>query len=201
MGIITIVIFALLGTLGVLCALLSAFICGIIAYVKKIGVARFSGAGALYGVFIFPWIYLVVRMFNRFPALPVLAIVYLLAYALWLGFIAGVVANVSWLWEYRVGSGKYLDPERGIEFTPLIVMSIFSVCVIAICLFTMALSLRGLYRLHKEDKEQPTRTQMPPWRYLLPYLYAYLWFFVGGMTMALITATVATSNGIDIQGF
>ena len=201
MGIITLSMFAMLGALGVLCALLSMFTCGIIAYAKKLGVARFLGVGALYGVFILPWIYLVARMFNRFPALPVLAIMYLLAYALWLGFIAGVFVDVSWLWEYRVGSGKYLNPEHGIAFTSLIVMSIFSAGVIAVCLFTMVLSLRGLYRLHKEDKEQPTRTHMPAWRYLTPYLYAYLWFFVGGMVMALIKAFFAVSNGIDIQGF
>ena len=115
MGIATIVIFAMLGTLGVLCALLSAITCGIIAYAKKLGVARFSCAGALYGVFIFPWTYLVARMFNRFPALPVLSMVYLLAYALWLGFIAGVVGNVLWLWEYRVGSGIYQNPERYLQ--------------------------------------------------------------------------------------
>ena len=191
----------MLGTLGVLCALLSAITCGIIAHAKNLGVGRFACAGALYGVFIFPWLYLVARMFNRFPALPVLAIVYLLAYALWLGFIAGVVGNVLWLWEYRVGGGIYQNPDRGIEFAPLIVMSLSSACLIAVCLFTMGLSIRGIYRLHKESMERPTRTQMPSWRYLLPYLYSYLWFFIGGMTLALITASFAVSNGIDIQGF
>lgn len=201
MGIITIAVFAMLGTLGALCALLSAITCGIIAYAKRLGVARFSCAGALYGVFIFPWVYLVARMFNRFPALPALIIVYLLAYALWLGFMAGVVGNVLWLWEYRVGSGIYQNPDRGIALTPLIVMSVFSACVIAVCLFTMGLSLRVIYRLHREDMEQPKRTQMPSWRYLTPYLYSYLWFFIGGMAMALITASIAVSNGIDIQGF
>ena len=77
------------------------------------------------------------------------------------------------MWEFI-----YQNPDRGIEFTPLIVMSVFSACLIAVCLFTMGLSLRGIYRLHQEDMEQPTRTQMPPWRYLMPYLYSYLWFFI-----------------------
>ena len=201
MGIVTIAIFAMLATLGVLFALISAITCGIIAYARRLGVARFSWAGALYGLFIFPWIYLVARMFNRFPPLPVLSLAYLLAYALWLGFMAGVVGNVLWLWEYRVGSGIYQDIDRGIALTPLIVMSIFSACLIAVCLFTMGLSIRGIYRLYREDVERPARTQMPSSRYLMPYLYSYLWFFIGGMAMALITASFAVSNGIDIQGF
>ena len=201
MGIVTIAIFAMLVTLGVLFALISAITCGIIAYARRLGVARFSWAGALYGLFIFPWMYLVARMFNRFPPLPVLSLAYLLAYALWLGFMAGVVGNVLWLWEYRVGSGIYQDIDRGIALTPLIVMSIFSACLIAVCLFTMGLSIRGIYRLYREDVEQPVRTQMPSPRYLMPYLFSYLWFFIGGMAMALITASFAVSNGIDIQGF
>lgn len=70
MGIVTIAIFAMLVTLGVLFALISAITCGIIAYARRLGVARFSWAGALYGLFIFPWMYLVARMFDRFPPLP-----------------------------------------------------------------------------------------------------------------------------------
>ena len=201
MGIAVIILFVMLGAAGVLCALLSAIVCGVIAHFRNLSVVRFSCMGALYGVFILPWTFLVARMFNRHPVLPLLALVYLLAYALWLGFAAGVIGSVMWPWEYRAGGGIFQNPERGIALAPLIAMSVLSAALVATCLFTMGLSLRGVYYRHREDRQRPDRAQTPSMGYLAPYLYAYLWFFVGGMALAFAVASFAVSNGIDIQGF
>ena len=203
MGIMTIVWLIVLVGLGVIVAPVAAISCAIVARARKLTwdrVAYFAGAGALCGVFITGWIYVLVRLFNRSLPLPLLVVVYFLPYVSWICFgVGGIGISVLWIWEYTLGTDTgYVAPRASVGSA--IRMSVFLGSVAAICLFAWAISLRGLIRSYKHDRARQIETPSLEFAYLKPFLYNYIWLAIG-LAHAFIVAQYAVSIGIDIQGF
>ncbi len=199
MGIVTIIVMILLGLAGLVFSILAALLCGCIAAYKKMPVGKFAAAGALYGLFIVPWIYLAARMFDRQVPLPILGMIYLFPYALWLCFLAGIGVNIYFLWDYRLGS--YAIEGRGVSSGSLVATFLLFGCIAAVCLLALARSVREIYLRQREDRRIVLNNSMPSIAYLKPFIYAYLWFCAGGLFAAFVTASVLVSGDIDIQGF
>ena len=199
MGIVTIIIMTLLGLAGLVFSALAALVCGCIAIYKKMPVGKFAATGALYGLFIVPWIYLAARMFDRRVPLPILAMIYLFPYALWLCFLVGIGVNIDFLWDSRLGS--YAIEGRGVRLGSLVVTFLLFGCIATVCLLALVRSVREIYLRQREDRRIGLNNRMPSIAYLKPFIYAYLWFCVGGLFAAFVTASVLVSGGIDIQGF
>ena len=94
MGITIIIVLALLALVGAVTAPVISLICALIARARKLEVWRFAMAGAVFGVFIFPWPYGLVRSYGRSLPIAAMAVIYFFAYAIWLGAAATVIVNI-----------------------------------------------------------------------------------------------------------
>ena len=198
MGVMVIVVLVLLALAGAVTAPVVTLTCASVAAVRKLEVWRFALAGALFGVFIFPWPYVLVRMYGRSLPIAAMIVIYFFAYVLWLGAAGSVVVGIQWIWEYTLGTSTgYVAPRASIGSA--VFMSILYACVIAVCAFTLAMSLKGLYGKYRSDRRNPSGN-LPDGAYVKPFVYAYLWL-VAALGVAFANAHYMVSIGVDIQGF
>ena len=198
MGIFTIAMFALLTPVAITFALAGAATSGVIGGVRKLNVGQCIVTGALFGLFVFPLFLLIPRLLGRFLPTPVLWLVYFFACILWLSFTIGLMVEISWIWQYRVGGGHYYDT---VPFTSVVFATIFLAAVIALSAFTILWSLRGVHRLNRADKDLTPPEPFPSFRYLLPSGLSAVWFFGAGLLIAVLVAQFLADSGVEIQGF
>ena len=200
MGMTITAVLLLLVTLGVPLALIVGAACGVIARLRGLVIWKFAGMGALYGAFVFPWPYLLIRMFNRSPPLPILGVIYFFPYVIWLGVVLLMGSSVLFIWQYTTGttSTGYVAPKA--DVVSAVFMSVLIIGVAALCVFTLLLSIRGLYRRHKVDRTYLSMHDLPHSAYLMPFFFVYSWL-IAGLIMAFVLAHYMISIGVDIQGF
>ena len=198
MGITVIIVLILLALAGAVTAPVVSLTCALVARARKLEVWRFALAGALFGVFIFPWPYVLVRIYGRSLHIAGLGVIYFFAYVLWLGAAATVVVQIVWIWEYTLGTSTgYVAP--GGNVVSAVFMSALYASGIGVCVFGLFRSLRGLHGKYNSDRLIPTGNR-PDSAYVRPFAYAYLWL-VASLGVALVTAYYMVSIGVDIQGF
>ena len=198
MGTIVIAVLLLLVLVGVPIAMIVCLTCILIAIVRKIDVARFALAGALYGGFIFPWPYLLARMSGRSLPLPIIGIMYFFPYAIWFGLALGVAGNIIPIWQYTTGIGShYVAPNR--NFITAVLLSVVLLCISGISIYSMLKSIAGFCSQYRKDRLHPPEDDMPDIAYIKPFAYSYAWL-VGGLPVALIVAAHTIFVGLDIQG-
>lgn len=198
MGIMLILLLVLLALAGAVSALAATLICAVVALIRKLEVWRFALAGALFGVFIFPWPYVLVRMYGRSLPIAAMAVIYFFAYALWLGAVGSVVVSIQWIWEYTLGTSTgYVAPKASIRSA--VFMSVLYGFGIAVCGLALVMSLKGLYSKYRANSRNPSGN-LPDGAYVRPFVYAYLWL-VAALGVAFANALYMVSIGVDIQGF
>ena len=125
---------------------------------------EFAVAGAMFGAFITGWIYELARIFNRSLPVPVMALVYIFPYTVWIlvvtGGLGGLIANI-WQYTLGIGSAAVAAPEGSILSATL--MSVFLGLVAVVNIFSWTMSLRGLYHVYTD--ETPDYIQIPPIEY------------------------------------
>ena len=122
---------------GAVTAPVVSLTCALVARARKLEVWRFALAGALFGVFIFPWPYVLGRIYGCSLHIAGLGVIYFFAYVLWLGAAATVVVQIVWIWEYTLGTSTgYVVPGRECRVSRLHVCSL--------CVWYRGLRLRAL---------------------------------------------------------
>ena len=160
-GMLIVVLLLLAIGLGVLVVPLATMICGLIARSRGLSFMEFAVAGAMFGAFITGWIYVLARILNRSLPVPVMALVYIFPYTVWIlvvtGGLGGLIANI-WQYTLGIGSAAVAAPEGSILSATL--MSVFLGLVAVVNIFSWTMSLRGLYHVYTD--ETPDYIQIPP---------------------------------------
>ena len=157
MGILIIFILGLSVFAGVVTAPVICLVCALVARARKLEVWKFAGAGALFGAFLFPWPYVLVRAYGRPLPIAGMGLIYFFAYALWSIAILSVVGGILWIWEYTLGTSTGYVASRA-SVGSAVTMSILYGCGIAVCGFAMFGSLKGLYRRYQSDRRHLQET-------------------------------------------
>lgn len=198
MGFITIGWLAFLLVLGVAVAPVAAVLCAVAALSRKSswsGVAYFAGAGALHGVSITGWIYVLARIFNRSLPFPVIVVVYFLPYVSWICFVVGAIGlYLYWVWGSTLGVGG-MSVLPGADVGSAVGMSMLLGGIAAVCLFAWGMSLRDLAHRYKRDRARRTEAPSVDFGYIKPFLYNYVWLVIG-----ICTAFVFAMYGNNIGG-
>lgn len=96
--------------IGVLWSPIAALICGGIARARGLSVSRYAAAGAVYSaLLILPWLYLVVRMFNRSVPRFIVVAGYMVLYLGWLWGPFGWGVFISQLADSPEEGGLFLE--------------------------------------------------------------------------------------------
>ncbi len=210
MGIMTIFALALLATAGAVTAIVSCLLCTTFAFVRKREVLQFAVAGMAFGAFIFPWPYVVARIFGRCLPSAAMVVIYFFAYAICIGAAAGFALESMWIWEYTLGTETgYVAPDASIGSA--IFATVLLGALTLACGVTMFISARWLYRMYRSDRYDEVHfrnssiddTTIPDalnYGYLVPFIIAYSWL-VAGLIVAIMVAMYMVSIGVDIQGF
>ena len=203
MGIMIMLWIIALVMLGVVVTPVAAVSCAVAARARKSswsGVAYFAGAGALYGLFVTGWVYVLARIFNRSLPFPVMVVVYFLPYISWICFVAGGIGvSIFAIWDNTLGiTSDYVAPSASAFSAAW--MSALLGTIAAGCLFACAMSLRDLVRRYKLDRARRTEAPSLDFGYIKPFLYNYVWLFTGIFT-AMTIASYLASIGINIQGW
>lgn len=181
MGLVTILWIIALVMLGAVVAPVAAVSCGAAARHRGLHwnrVAYFAGAGALYGVFVTGWIYVLARIFNRSLPLPVIVIVYLLPYVSWICFVAVAIGlEISGVWGRTLGIG--IDVAPGADVGSAVWVSMLLGGIATACLFACVMSLRDLARRWTRDRARPDEAPSVDFGYIKPFIYNYIWLGVG----------------------
>ena len=174
MGFITILWIIALVMLGAVVAPVAAVSCAVAARYRRLswsGIAYFAGAGALYGVFVTGWIYVLARTFNRSLPLPVMVVAYFLPYVSWICFVAGGIGlEIYEVWGHTLGFGG-ISVAPGATVGSAVWMSMLLGGIAAGCLFSSAMSLRDLARRYKRDRARRTEATSLDFGYIKPFLY------------------------------
>lgn len=182
MGILTILWIIGLVMLGAVVAPVAAVSCAVAARYRGLHwdrVAYFAGVGALYGVSVTGWVYVLARIFNRSLPLPVMVVVYFLPYVSWVCIVVGGIGlEISRVWGNTLGIfGISVAP--GADVVSAMWMSVLLGGIAAACLFACAMSLRDLARRYKRDRARGTETPSLDSGYIKPFIYNYIWLGVG----------------------
>lgn len=183
MGIMTILWIIALVMLGAVVAPVAAVSCAVAARSRQksswSGVAYFVGAGALYGVFVTGWVYVLAHIFNRSLPLPVMVVVYFLPYVSWICFVAGGIGlEIYLVWGHTLGFGG-ISVAPGATVGSAVWMSMLLGGIAAGCLFSSAMSLRDIARRYKRDRARRTEAPSLDFGYIKPFLYNYVWLVIG----------------------
>ena len=203
MGVMIILWLIILVMLGVVVAPVGAVSCAVAARSRRMSwadAAYFAGVGALYGVFVTGWVYVLARIFNRSLPLPVMVVVYFLPYFSWVCILTGGISlSILWIWDNTLGiTSDYVAPNPN-AFSAALVSALL-VCTAAVCLFGWGMSLRGLARRWMRDRECPTQGASLDSSYIRPFVYNYVWLAVG-LGLAMMVASYMASIGVNIQGW
>ena len=138
------------------------------------------------------------RLYGRLLPYPIMGLIYLFAYGLWLIAILSVVTSIAWIWEYTLGTSTgYVASGASIGSASF--MTLLYGGGIAVCGFAMFMSAKGLYKRYRLDRRDPLGTQIDS-AYVTPFFYAYLWL-AAALAVAFVNAHYMVSIGVDIQGF
>ena len=168
--VITPIIIVLSMPLGILFAPFSALICYIRARSMGLPPGHYARIGALYSAFLLlPWIYLIVRMFNKTVPNILIGIGYCVLYAIW--FFGSIVAVAGLaIFSGIVALGFSTDIER-----TYIHMLLFCAALITLCVDVVAwiLSMARLDHFHRNHI--PREEILPDRAYITPFAYALVW--------------------------
>ena len=151
MGITVIIVLILLALAGAVTAPVVSLTCALVARARKLEVWRCALAGALFGVFTFPWPYVLVRIYGRSLHIAGLGVIYFFAYVLWLGAAATVVVQIVWIWEYTLGTSTGYVASGG-NVVSAVFMSALYASGIGVCVFGLFRSLRGLHGKYNSER-------------------------------------------------
>ncbi len=155
---------------GVLFAPFAALICYIRASSIGLPPGHYARIGALYSTLLFfPWIYLIVRMFNKSLPNLLIGIGYCVLYTAWF-FGSIVVLAVVAIFIGIIALGFSTDVER-----TYIHILLFCAVIIILCVDVVAwiLSMARLDRFHRNHI--PSEGFLPDRAYIMPFAYALVW--------------------------
>ena len=156
--------------LGVLLSPFAALICYLRARSMGLSPGYYARIGALYSSLLFlPWIYLIVRMFNKTVPNILIGIGYFVLYAVW---FFGSIAVISW---FAVGNGIVaLGFSTEFERTYVQILE-FCMLLVLLCVnvVTWVVSMVRLDRFHRNSI--PSEGILPNRAYIMPFAYALIW--------------------------
>ena len=168
--VITPIIIVLLMPFGVLLSPFAALICYVRARSIGLPPGHYARIGALYSTFLLlPWIYLIVRMFNKTVPSSLIGIGYCVLYTVWFfGSIVTVAALA--IFSGIVALGFSTDVER----TYIHILT-FCAALIFLCVDVVAwiLSMARLDHFHRNHI--PREEILPDRAYITPFAYALVW--------------------------
>lgn len=188
--VITPIIIVLSMPLGVLFAPFAALICYIRARLMGLPPGRYARIGALYStILLFPWIYLIVRMFNKSVPNFLIGIGYFALYTIWFfGSIVVVAAVVITSGIVAFGFSTEIERTYGHILA-------FCAALIILCVDVVAwiLSMALLDRFHRNHI--PSEEILPDRAYITPFAYALAWIVAAVMLWVVGLALVGKGPG------
>ena len=188
--VITPIIIVLSMPLGVLFAPFAALICYIRARLMGLPPGRYARIGALYStILLFPWIYLIVRMFNKTVPNFLIGIGYFVLYTMWFcGSVVVVVVIAIITGIVALGFDSDVEPTY---------VHILTFCTVLVVLCVNAvmwiLSMVGLDRFHRNHI--PSEEILPDRAYITPFAYALAWIVAAVMLWVVGLALVGKGPG------
>ena len=149
-----------LPALGLLWAPFAALFCSRVARARGLETRRYALAGAIYSIlFFWPWIYLILRMYNKHIPGCVIRIVYILTY--------GVMWPISTL-SLLILAIWYPQPFRSV----LIFVLLLNILAWFMSLIKLLVWHRGRGRVPSEESDDvlPNRVYLMPFAYVLGWL-------------------------------
>lgn len=180
------IIIVFLMPFGGLLAPFAALICYVRARSVGLSSGHYARMGALYSTILFlPWIYLIVRMFNKNVPNILIGIGYFVLYTMWL-FGSILVMSVM---TFIVGGATFsFDSEVEYRYVYALVFCIFLV-LLSVNVVMWVLSMVRLDRFHKNHT--PREEILPDRAYIMPFAYALVWIAATGI---LFVAGIALIN-------
>lgn len=161
---------------GVLLAPFAALICYMKARSMGLPPGHYARIGALYSTILFlPWIYLIVRMFNKTVPNILIGIGYFVLYAMWFFGSVLVMALMTFIFG---GATFSFDSEVEYRYVYALVFCIFLV-LLCVNVVMWVLSMARLDRFHRNHT--PSEEILPDRAYIMPFAYALVWIAAAGI--------------------
>ncbi len=182
--VMTPIIIVFLMPFGALLAPFAALIFYIRARSMGLPPGHYARIGALYSTVLFlPWIYLIVRMFNKNVPNIFIGMGYFVLYAMW--FFGSILVMALMTYGY-VGAAIF---EIEVDYTYVYILGFCTLLVSLFCVNVVmwVLSMVRLDRFHRNHI--PSEEILPERAYIMPFAYALVWIaaaailFVAGIAL------------------
>ena len=188
--IIVIMFGSALAIIGPLWAPFGALACGMIARKKGLVSWRYALSGAIYSIlFFWPWVYLVVRMYDRELPRFLIRLFYSLLYVTWLSAAGFMVVSAFYFfpgWDYVLAVS---NPSVSLSYSLLVVG------VAGVILWFA--SLNRLLLRHDADSLMDNNLRavtMPHIDYMKPAAYTLAWLLVALVVLFFADPLISTLN-------
>ena len=172
---------SIMALLAILFIPFAALICAIVAYTKGLNIALYAAAGALYWfLFLIPWVYLIMRMFNKTFPHTLGKACYVIFFIHWGGLVVGYTAFMIH------------DFFRGNYFISNPLNVLFWIIVTPLNALTLVYSFRSLRHRYSDmliDGDFD-HTILLPKEYIMPLVWPIIWVMVFVLQWVLVFQTL-----------
>ncbi len=159
-GLFALVAALALAQLGVMGAPITGLISGLIARKKGLSFWRYAGFGAVYSaLFLFPWFYLLLRQLSMTPPRFLIRAAYVVLY------------GVIWPSTTIMSCTVQASPDTSAPASTLL----SAIMLVSMLGWIVSLAVLGLWPSSQSSAaSKPGQDVLPPFRYLMPFVYAFL---------------------------